>query len=125
MESQRRRDTKPEVALRRALFAQGLRFRVAYPIPGMARRSIDIAFPRAKVAIFVDGCFWHSCPEHGVSPKASSEWWRTKLEQNRTRDQATTEHLSQAGWTVLRVWEHVPPQDVVPTIIDLVSLALS
>ena len=121
MQTQPRRDTKPEVALRKHLFAHGLRYRVAYPVPGMPRRSIDIAFPKAKLAVFVDGCFWHSCPEHGVSPKNSSEWWRSKLEQNQLRDAATTTHLREQGWQVLRVWEHEAPSDVLPVILAVIS----
>lgn len=106
MESQRRRDTAPELALRSALFASGLRFRVNYPIPGLRRRTIDIAFPKRRLAVFVDGCFWHSCPDHGVLPKSSSEWWEAKLAANAVRDRETDAHLAGLGWTVIRVWEH-------------------
>lgn len=123
MEAQRRRDTKPEVSLRRALFAAGLRFRVAYPVPGLPRRSIDIAFPRQRVAVFVDGCFWHSCPQHGVSPKSSSDWWRSKLHQNTIRDAETNAHLVARGWSVVRVWEHEPIERAASTIIALVKPA--
>lgn len=117
MQRQAVRDTKPELALRRALFALGLRYRVAYPIPGLPRRSMDIAFPGAKLAIFVDGCFWHSCPEHGVSPKSSSAWWGAKLEGNRRRDSETTQHLVAEGWEVLRFWEHEDPSAEVAEIL--------
>ena len=106
MVAQRRRDTAPEVALRRALHAMGLRFRVELPVPGMPRRTIDIAFTRAKVAVFVDGCFWHGCPTHGVDPKNNAAWWSQKLADNRRRDLETTKQLEASGWTVLRVWEH-------------------
>ncbi|GAA5161349.1 very short patch repair endonuclease [Ornithinimicrobium tianjinense] len=101
-----RRDTAPEVALRRALHAQGRRFRVVYPVPGNRRRTIDIAFTRAKVAVFVDGCFWHGCPEHGTQPRANSGWWAAKLAANRARDEDTDRLLREAGWRVIRVWEH-------------------
>jgi len=111
MSTARRRDTAPEVALRRELFAHGLRYRVAFPVPGQRRRTIDIAFTRAKVAVFVDGCFWHGCPEHGTSPRANSAWWSVKLTANRERDRDTDRLLTDLGWAVLRVWEHEPPAD--------------
>lgn len=111
MQRQRTRDTSPEVALRRVLFAQGLRFRVQYPVPGLPRRSIDIAFPKWKLAVFVDGCFWHGCPEHGVPPKNNAEWWRAKLAKNVNRDADTTQELQSQGWRVLRFWEHVDPRE--------------
>jgi DNA mismatch endonuclease, patch repair protein len=101
-----RRHTKPEVALRRELHRRGLRFRVQLPVPGNRRRTIDIAFTRAKLAVFVDGCFWHGCPEHGVKPSTNSEWWRWKLARNQERDAETARLLEEAGWTVLRLWEH-------------------
>lgn len=106
MSGQGRRDTGPEVALRRALHARGLRFRVIYPVPGQRRRTIDIAFTRRKVAVFVDGCFWHGCPEHGVRPRSNSAWWREKLAANRARDRDTDRLLDEAGWMVVRIWEH-------------------
>lgn len=101
-----RRDTAPEMALRRALHAAGHRFRVVYPVPDNRRRSIDIAFTKAKVAVFVDGCFWHGCPEHGTQPRTNSDWWTTKLAANMARDTDTDQLLRQAGWCVLRIWEH-------------------
>ncbi|TDO39737.1 very short patch repair endonuclease [Paractinoplanes brasiliensis] len=120
MSRQRRRDTEPEVIIRKLLHAWGLRFRVTLPVPGMKRRSIDIAFPRAKVAVFVDGCFWHVCPEHQTSPAANSEWWATKLAKNQARDVATTEHLRELGWTVVRIWEHEDPQAAAEKVRDVV-----
>lgn len=116
MSRQNRRDTAPEVAVRRILHAGGLRYRVNAPVPGMPRRTIDIVFPKAKVAVFLDGCFWHGCPQHATSPKANAEWWRTKLDKNMARDAETTEHLTHEGWTVLRFWEHEPVDDVASTI---------
>lgn len=115
-----RRDTAPEVALRRALHATGRRFRVVYPVPGNRRRTIDIAFTRAKVAVFVDGCFWHGCPEHGTRPRANSDWWATKLAANRARDEDTDRLLREAGWRVIRVWEH----EDVPAALERVDSAL-
>ncbi|WP_448070597.1 very short patch repair endonuclease [Georgenia yuyongxinii] len=104
-----RRDTACEIALRKHLFAAGLRYRVNYPVPGRRRRTIDVAFPRAKVAVFVDGCFWHGCPEHGTRPRSNSEWWAAKLAANRARDGETNEILEAIGWEVMRFWEHVDP----------------
>ncbi|WP_435842535.1 very short patch repair endonuclease [Streptomyces collinus] len=112
MSRQASKDTAVELAVRRLLHAAGLRYRVEYPVPGLPRRRIDVAFPRAKVAVLIDGCFWHGCPQHATRPKANAEWWRTKLERNMARDRETTEHLVAAGWTVLRFWEHEDPADV-------------
>ncbi len=114
-----RRDTGPELALRRLLHADGYRYRVNYPVPGLPRRSIDIAFTRAKVAVFIDGCFWHGCPDHGQVPTANNAWWIAKLARNRERDVATTAHLEALGWAVLRVWEHTSPQDAFDKACDL------
>ena len=75
-------------------------------MPGQRRRTIDIAFTRQKLAVFVDGCFWHGCPEHGTSPRANSQWWLRKLEANHARDLDTNSMLRDRGWTVLRIWEH-------------------
>lgn len=98
--------------MRRLLHAEGLRYRVNYPVPHIPRRTIDIAFSRAKIAVFMDGCFWHGCPTHATQPRANAEWWRTKLAKNMARDHETTELLESAGWTVLRFWEHEHPEDV-------------
>ena len=123
MSGARRRDTKPEVDVRRILHARGLRYRVAYPMPGLARRSIDIAFTRAKVAVFLDGCFWHGCPEHGTRPRANAEWWAVKLGRNATRDAETDALLRRAGWQVLRFWEHEVPDAVADQIVAAVLSA--
>lgn len=106
MSRQARRDTAPEVALRRELHRRGLRFRLEYAIPGMPRRRMDIAFTRAQIAVFVDGCFWHGCPDHKGEPAANAAWWATKLAGNAARDRETDAHLRARGWTVLRFWEH-------------------
>lgn len=113
MRGAKRRDTAAELALRRVLHARGLRYRVAFPVPGQRRRTIDVAFTRAKVAVFVDGCFWHGCPEHGTRPQANSDWWSTKLAANQARDRDTDRLLGELGWTVIRVWEHESPTDAV------------
>ena len=106
MQATRQRDTPGEIALRAALRALGLRYRVDVTLSDTRRRA-DVAFLGAKIAIFVDGCFWHACPEHGTWPKANASWWRTKIETNRRRDRDTDRTLRTAGWTVLRFWEHV------------------
>ncbi|MEU2068658.1 very short patch repair endonuclease [Streptomyces anulatus] len=112
MSRQASRDTKPEVAVRKLLHAAGYRFRVNARVPDMPRRTIDIAFTRAKVAVMIDGCFWHGCPVHATQPKSNAQWWREKLDRNMARDRETTEHLAAAGWTVLRFWEHATPEGV-------------
>ena len=106
-----RRDTEPEVELRKALHGRGLRFRVQVKVPGNPRRTIDIAFTRARLAVFVDGCFWHGCPDHHVPPRANAEWWRWKVDRNQRRDSDTDALLTAAGWQVLRIWEHVSAQE--------------
>jgi DNA mismatch endonuclease, patch repair protein len=103
-----RRDTRPELELRRLLHAAGLRYRVQYPVPGFGRRTIDIAFTRSKVAIFVDGCFWHGCTEHRNVPASNHEWWEQKLMKNARRDVETGDHLETLCWQVVRLWEHEP-----------------
>jgi DNA mismatch endonuclease, patch repair protein len=125
MSRQGSRDTAPEVAVRRLLHASGLRYRVNVPVPGMPRRTIDIVFPRTKVAILIDGCFWHGCPQHATQPKANAEWWRTKLDRNMARDRETTEHLTAAGWTVLRFWEHEDPEEVASRVREALTTAIS
>lgn len=104
-----RRDTAPELALRRELHRSGMRFRVQVKVPGNNRRTIDIAFTRVRLAVYVDGCFWHGCPQHHVQPRANSDWWRWKVERNQMRDRDTDKLLSENGWAVLRVWEHESP----------------
>lgn len=121
MQSQLRQDTRPELLLRRALFALGLRYRTGYKVPGLPRRTVDIAFTRAKVAVFVDGCFWHACPRHGVAPKHSAEWWKQKLEKNVARDRETSEHLEALGWNVVRVWEHESVNDAVEAVLSVLD----
>ena len=101
-----RRDTAPELELRRELWRRGLRYRVDRPLDGRRRRRADLTFVGPTVVVFVDGCFWHGCPEHGTSPKANAEWWAEKLARNVSRDADTDEYLTSQGWTVLRFWEH-------------------
>jgi DNA mismatch endonuclease (patch repair protein) len=100
-----RRDSAPEVALRRELFRRGLRFRTHLPLPGRP----DVCFTRARLAVFVDGCFWHRCPQHATSPRNNGQWWQDKLEANVQRDARQGGQLRDLGWTVLRIWEHEDP----------------
>jgi DNA mismatch endonuclease (patch repair protein) len=116
MSRARRRDTAPEVAVRREAHRRGLRYRVDLPLPGLVRRRADLVFPRRRVAVFVDGCFWHSCPVHVSVPAANREWWVAKLAGNVDRDRHTDGHLRDLGWTVLRFWEHEDPVAVVDVI---------
>lgn len=105
-QANRGRDTKPELRLRSAVHALGLRFRVDFaPIPGIRRRA-DLVFTRAKVAVFLDGCFWHGCEVHYTAPKANSEFWAEKRRRNMERDAETNALLEREGWLVLRFWEH-------------------
>jgi DNA mismatch endonuclease (patch repair protein) len=106
MSLQARRDTAPEVELRRELHRRGLRFRVSFRPSVAVRSTADLVFTRAKVAVYVDGCFWHSCPEHGTMPASNRDWWHEKLERNKARDREADEALAAAGWRVVRVWEH-------------------
>src|SRR5690349_5229967 len=106
MKAARQRDTTPEKALRSELHKRGLRYRVdARPIKELNRRA-DLVFRAAKVAIFVDGCFWHGCPKHGTQAKANAQFWKNKIQRNQERDAETNKLLRKAGWKVLRVWEH-------------------
>lgn len=111
MSRQRTRDTGAELALRRALHARGLRFRLqTRPLPGHRARA-DLVFSQSRVAVMVDGCFWHGCPTHGTSPKSNADWWKHKIERNKERDAATDVAFAEAGWLVLRVWEHEEPEE--------------
>jgi DNA mismatch endonuclease (patch repair protein) len=118
----RRKDTAPEVVLRSALHRTGYRFRKDYPIR-IENRLIrpDIAFTKQRLAVFIDGCFWHSCPEHGRRPSVNGQYWSPKLQRNAERDRQQTEALQAAGWTVLRFWEHELIGDVlrcITTVLD-------
>lgn len=120
MKAQSRRDTKPERAIRSLLFREGFRYRVDVAVIPGTRRRADIVFRRAKVVVFIDGCFWHNCPEHGTWPKSSAAWWRAKINSNIERDRDTDRRLAQAGWRVVRVWEHEDPAIAATSIAMLV-----
>jgi DNA mismatch endonuclease, patch repair protein len=124
MRGNRRADTKPELALRSALHGLGYRYRKDFRLDLPLRRvRPDIAFTRRKVAVFVDGCFWHACPEHGSKPKNNEWYWSPKLARNVERDRAADEALAQAGWTVIRLWEHVPLPDAVAAVVAALAPA--
>ncbi|MFI1160494.1 very short patch repair endonuclease [Streptomyces sioyaensis] len=121
MQAIRSRDTAPERLIRRLVHAQGLRYRVAArPLPDL-RRTADMVFRPAKVAVFIDGCYWHGCPEHYVPPKTNSGYWSGKVARNMARDLDTNQRLRDAGWTVLRFWEHESPDDCALKIAATVS----
>src|SRR5664279_1272492 len=112
MRGNRGRDTGPELAVRRAVHALGLRYRVSTrPVPSL-RRTADLVFTKAKVAVFVDGCFWHGCPQHHTVARTNADFWAAKGNGNRDRDAQTSELLRRAGWIVLRYWEHEDPAEV-------------
>ncbi len=127
MKGNRRADTRPEVALRAALHARGLRFRKDYrlPIPGARPTRVDVVFTRARVAVFIDGCFWHGCPEHGRVPSTNAHYWPAKLARNRERDRRVTAGLEADGWTVVRAWEHEAVEGVVERVAAAVARARS
>jgi DNA mismatch endonuclease (patch repair protein) len=101
-----KKDTAPELLLRSALHRRGVRYRLQVPVPGLPRRSIDIALTRARMAIFVDGCFWHGCALHFHHPEHNREWWAWKIQSIQHRDENTVDHLTSLGWLAVRVWEH-------------------
>lgn len=123
MRANRRADTKPELALRRALHGLGFRYRKDYrlDLAGGIRVRPDIVFTARKVAVFVDGCFWHCCPEHGSQPAANVWYWEPKLRRNVDRDRAADAALGAAGWTVIRFWEHESIEAAVATVVGVIS----
>ncbi|MFD8104128.1 very short patch repair endonuclease [Nocardia fluminea] len=121
MAKQRRADTAPELALRRELHRAGLRYFVDRPPLEGQRRRADVVFPRLRIAVYVDGCFWHRCPDHATYPKNNAQWWADKLAGNVARDRATDLALTAAGWAVVRVWEHEDPHAAAERITALVK----
>lgn len=117
MQANRSHDTRPELEVRRALHALGLRYRVGIAPDPSIRRRADIVFTRALVAVFIDGCFWHGCPDHGRSTfNHNADYWPTKIAANVARDADTTQRLRQSGWLVMRFWEHEKAAEVAETI---------
>jgi DNA mismatch endonuclease (patch repair protein) len=115
MKRQRTKGTGPELALRSELWRRGLRYNVERSVVNR-RRRVDIVFVTARLAVFVDGCFWHGCPLHGTTPRTNTDWWSEKLTRNRMRDLDTDRELGEHGWTVLRFWEHEDPVDAADRI---------
>jgi DNA mismatch endonuclease, patch repair protein len=117
MRGNRKRDTKPELAVRRLLHASGYRYRVnvSLTLSGTRIRP-DIVVRRARLAIFIDGCFWHGCPKHGTKPRSNASYWGPKITRNIARDRSYDRALKMAGWTVIRAWEHDDPARVVTRI---------
>lgn len=117
MRGNRKRDTVPELKIRQLLHRRGLRYRVNLPVTaGTVRVRPDIVFTRLKVAVFVDGCYWHGCPRHGTQPRVNTAYWGPKIERNRARDARVTAALKTAGWLVIRIWEHEAPAAAVTRI---------
>lgn len=112
------------MVIRRELHRRGLRYRVEYTVVARPRRVADIVFTRQRLAVFVDGCFWHSCPEHGTKPVNNADWWQEKLTRNVARDRDTDDRLTQAGWCVVRVWEHEDPQEAARRLLPIVRTRL-
>lgn len=120
MQGNRSKNTRPELALRSAVHRRGLRYRVHERPIGDLRRTADLVFRRAKVAVFLDGCFWHGCPEHHHYPSTNAEYWGPKVRRNMARDRDTDARLAAAGWVSLRFWEHENPEqsaDRVSTVV--------
>lgn len=121
MQRVRQKNTSCETALRRELHARGLRFRIQVHLLTQPRRVADIVFAGPRIAIFVDGCFWHGCPRHATWPKHNAEFWRAKITSNQERDRDTTQRLRAAGWSVVRVWAHEKPNRVASRIEKMVD----
>lgn len=125
MRATRQRGTEAEQRICDELDALGLEYEVdRSPIPGMRSRA-DIVFKAARIAVFIDGCFWHSCPIHATSPRSNSDWWRAKLDDNRQRDERTNQTLADAGWLVLRFWEHENPATGARVVADQLATRLA
>jgi DNA mismatch endonuclease (patch repair protein) len=120
MRGNRKRDTRPELRIRSALHSLGLRYRCDFPVDLPSRRSVrvDIAFTRSRVAVFVDGCFWHACPLHGTAPSSNQSYWRDKLARNVARDAENDSALVAAEWLPLHVWEHEDTFSATQRIVD-------
>lgn len=116
----RQKGTGAELMLRHALHAMGLRYRLQVPLLSKPRRVADIVFPGARVAVFVDGCFWHGCPEHATWPKKNADFWREKIKANQVRDADTNQRLEALGWTIVRVWTHEAAEEAAARIAHVI-----
>jgi DNA mismatch endonuclease (patch repair protein) len=122
MQSNRGKDTALEISIRSGLHKAGLRFRKhRRPMPDL-RCVADVVFPRERLAIFIDGCFWHGCPDHATRPASNREWWASKLDRNLERDAQNEARLQEAGWMVLRIWEHEGVAEAVGRVAALLSV---
>lgn len=121
MQATGRRDTAPELAVRRELHRRGRRYRVQLVLPELPRRRMDIVFTKARLVVLVDGCFWHGCPLHATTARANAGYWAAKLQANQARDRDTDSRLEAAGWTVLRIWEHEQAEAAVDRIEDCLT----
>jgi len=119
----RQTGTDAELALRQEMYRIGLRYRINYEVLRKPRRVADVAFPGRKIAVFIDGCFWHGCPEHATWPKRNADFWRLKIETNRRRDADTNARLQANGWTALRFWSHESPVEAAKTVALMVAKA--
>jgi DNA mismatch endonuclease, patch repair protein len=124
MQKQRSDNTTPEVLIRKELHRRGLRYRVGLRPERALRRKADVVFTRARVAVFVDGCFWHKCPEHGSIPSTNQEYWEPKLHRNAERDAETDAYLHNQGWAVVRIWEHEDPGEAADRVQQAVEAGL-
>ena len=125
MRNTAQRDNAAELAVRSALHQLGFRFRLHQRVVPGTKRTVDILLPRHRLAIFVNGCFWHGCPRHATWPKSNADFWRLKIEANRARDVDTDRRLKEAGWRVIRIWEHELPDEAVLRITELIESAES
>lgn len=123
MRANRRRDTAPELAVRRELHRRGLRYRVDFRVIPQVRSRADVVFTARRIAVYIDGCFWHQCPVHGTMPAKNRDYWEPKLARNRERDQDANASLAAAGWTVLRFWEHQTAEEIADIIEGVVRRA--
>lgn len=121
MKKIRQRDTSAELALRSELHARGLRYRIQVPVLSKPRRVADVAFKGLRVAVLVDGCFWHGCPQHATWPKQNAEFWRAKIHANQQRDRDTDDRLRGEGWAVVRAWAHESPERVAAKVASIVE----
>lgn len=120
MRNTAQRDNAVELAVRSALHRLGFRFRIHQRVVPGTKRTVDILLPRHRLAVFVNGCFWHGCPIHATWPKRNAEFWRIKIEANRERDADTDRRLQQAGWRVIRIWEHEQPNEAALRVAELI-----
>lgn len=117
MQRTARKDNPFERSVRSLLHAQGIRYRIHFPLPGLRRTSCDIAFPSLKIAVFLDGCFWHGCDQHCPVVKKNTDFWLGKIERNHARDLRATAHLTDIGWIALRYWEHEAAENIAEAIV--------